>query len=141
MSRFGSWRSRRRNAWSPTVPTEHWPPGPAAGGRSTALLPDGSKHLSDGVVVETHLLARLLGVRLLRVEGTILMAPGHLVSDPGVGHSAAAAPTYVTGRASRNRMAAGARAGDGLAEAARLLESSDASLQSCRARQVTGRLS
>jgi len=75
------------------------------------LHPDGDSHLSDGVVVETHLLARLLGLRLLRVDGVVLLSPGRLESpvlrsvdgSPQVGHD--------------------------LVEAARLLEETEATLR------------
>ncbi|MFC4784205.1 hypothetical protein ACT8ZV_07010 [Nocardioides sp. MAHUQ-72] len=79
------------------------------------IRPDGSNHLSDGVVVETHLLARVLGVRLLRVDGVVLVSPARL---------AEAAPVRVT--------ADGHRTGGSLVEAARLLDESDATLRRCR---------
>jgi hypothetical protein len=34
------------------------------------------------VLVETHLLARLLGVRLLRVDGVVTIAPARLSASP-----------------------------------------------------------
>jgi len=42
------------------------------------LAPDPGGSLTEGVVVRTSLVARLLGVRLLRVDGTVLIAPGRL---------------------------------------------------------------
>jgi hypothetical protein len=42
------------------------------------LAPATGSHLSDGVVVQTQLVARLLGVRLLRVEGVVHLAPARL---------------------------------------------------------------
>lgn len=76
------------------------------------------------MVVEARLLARLLGVRLLRVEGTVLMSPGRLVAPPA---SALRLPA-----SRRVAVDGGAHPGDGLAEAARLLAESDASLRRAR---------
>ena len=55
-------------------------------GRRTVrtLEPDGASHLSDGAVVEARLDARLFGVKVLREDGTVLLAPGHLVAPPRV---------------------------------------------------------
>jgi len=44
----------------------------------TSLAPDGDGHLSEGVLVETHLLARLLGLRLLRIDGVVTLAPARV---------------------------------------------------------------
>jgi hypothetical protein len=38
--------------------------------------------LSSGVLVETHLLARLLGIRLLRVDGVVTVAPARISASP-----------------------------------------------------------
>ena len=46
------------------------------------LRPDAANRLGDGVVVQTYLTARLLGVRILRVDGTVLLSPGRLVEAP-----------------------------------------------------------
>lgn len=59
-------------------------------------------------MVETHLLARLLGVRLLRVDGVVLLSPGRLESRP-IGSGPAGV-------------------GADLSEAARLLEEADVTL-------------
>ena len=51
----------------------------------TALAPDAEADLAEGVLVETHLLARVAGVRLLRIDGIVALAPARLVasaSDP-----------------------------------------------------------
>jgi hypothetical protein len=86
-----------------------------------ALSPDGASQLSDGIVVETRLTARLLGVRLLRVDGVVLMSPAHLVGPP----PAASPRVGVTHAGS---------AGNGqlLAQAARLIRENDAHLRSLR---------
>lgn len=49
------------------------------------LRPDGASHLTDGVVVETTLTAKLLGLRLQRVDGVVLMSPGRL-ETPALPH-------------------------------------------------------
>ena len=46
------------------------------------LRPDAANRLGDGVVVETYLTAKLLGLRILRVDGTVLLSPGRLVEAP-----------------------------------------------------------
>lgn len=51
-------------------------------GTGTALAPDAEGDLGDGVLVETHLLARLMGVRLLRVDGVVTLTPARLVASP-----------------------------------------------------------
>jgi hypothetical protein len=45
---------------------------------TAAVIPDSSKRLSEGVVVQTSLLARVLGIKLLTVEGTVLLSPARL---------------------------------------------------------------
>ena len=115
MNRSGRWRNRRRNGSRPTAPTEPWPPLRTSGGTGTALLlPDGSSQLSDGVVVETRLLARLFGVRILRVEGTILLSPGRLIRSAGT------RPLHTDDTA---------QIGDGLERAAVLLDESHTTLR------------
>ncbi len=43
-----------------------------------SVIPDSSKQLSDGVVVQASVLARLLGVKLLTVDATVLVSPAQL---------------------------------------------------------------
>ncbi len=50
---------------------------PALSSRGS-VIPDSSKRLSEGVVVQTSLLARVLGMKLLTVEGTVLVSPARL---------------------------------------------------------------
>lgn len=42
------------------------------------VIPDSSKQLSDGVVIQASVLARLLGVKLLTVDATVLVSPAQL---------------------------------------------------------------
>jgi hypothetical protein len=57
------------------------------------VIPDSSKRLSDGLVIETAVVARLLGVKLLTLEGTVLASPAQLkefgARAPSVGPAAA----------------------------------------------------
>ncbi len=46
--------------------------------RLQTVVPDSSKRLSDGLLIETTVLARLLGVRLLTLEGTVVVTPAQL---------------------------------------------------------------
>ena len=82
------------------------------------LAPDAASHLSDGVVVETRLVARLLGMRILRVDGVVHLAPARLERAP--------APALSAGPPSALRpVAAERQLGEGLARASRLLEDCD----------------
>jgi hypothetical protein len=71
-------------------------------------VPDPGKRLSDGVLVEACVRARLLGIPLLKVEATVVLAPAGLTAPT-------AAPRDVTVRSS----AAAGAPGQGLAEAVR----------------------
>jgi hypothetical protein len=51
----------------------------AAAARVTAV-PDPRKRLSDGVLVDACIRARLLGIPLLKVEATIVLAPAGLTA-------------------------------------------------------------
>jgi hypothetical protein len=79
MSRLSRRLRPRRNGWKATAT--------AADGRRVLdpipsrrqmVVPDSSKRLSDGLVIETAVVARLLGVKLLTLEGTVLASPAHL---------------------------------------------------------------
>jgi hypothetical protein len=79
---------------------------------------DGHGRLSHGVLVEASVLARLLGLRLLTVEVTALLAPAELRAGPAVRDERAGAPKPVA----PVRRTAGAR--HGLAGAVRDLDES-----------------
>ncbi len=85
------------------------------------LRPDADNRLGDGVVVETILTARLLGVRILRVDGTVLLSPGRLVQAP---------PQTTNGTAPT--VAASATDDDTLARAGRLLRENGEQLRRLR---------
>ena len=64
---------------------------PVPMGRQT-VVPDSSKRLSDGLLIETTVLARLLGVRLLTLEGTVAVTPAQL-RDLSQAHPVITIPT------------------------------------------------
>ncbi|WP_395658025.1 hypothetical protein [Nocardioides sp.] len=72
--------------------------------------------------MQAQLLGRVLGLRVLRVDGTVLVAPARLEGPA----PAVPRPPSVPDRAPAAR--AGGPPGSGLAEAARLLAASDAVL-------------
>ena len=113
MSRFGDWRARRRTTSRRTVRAGRWRRGPRRAPPQPALAPDVDSHLSDGVVVETRLVARLLGVRRLKVDGVVLLAPARL----GTPEPRPAALQVARGD--------DAQLGAGLAHASRLLDDCD----------------
>ena len=60
--------------------------------RRQTVVPDSSRRLSDGLLIETSVLARLLGFRLLTLEGTVVVTPAQL-RDLGTVQSVATEPT------------------------------------------------
>jgi hypothetical protein len=86
---------------------------------AATLQPDADSSLADGVVVEARLVARLLGLRLLRVDGVVLLSPGRVrepeASDP------VQRPAYD-----------GVRPGERLALAGRLITSTGSRLDGTR---------
>jgi hypothetical protein len=78
-------------------------------------VPDPRKRLSDGVLVEACVRARLLGIPLLKIEATVVLAPAGLTTTPSdrwIGSSAR--PTRgVSTRSGASR--------EGLAEAVRTI--------------------
>jgi len=108
MSRSRFWHRRPPSEWSRTARTGHWRRGSTTGGIAPPLRPDAASELSDGIVVQTQLLGRVLGVRLLRIDGTVLVSPARVASS------------------SEGRVAGDGRSsGVELAEAARLLREND----------------
>ena len=112
MSRFRSWPIRRRRGSSRTARAARSPNALPTGWTSYRLHPDSDSHLSDGVVVETHLLARVLGMRLLRVDGVVLLSPGRLQTS-----------------SARPPATAVASVGYDLTEAAKLLKETESTLR------------
>lgn len=59
------------------------------------VVPDGHSRLSDGVIIETSVLARLLGIKLLTLEGTVLVSPAQLQEAYQAYATTVAAPAAV----------------------------------------------
>ena len=87
--------------------------------RATTLAPDTASHLSDGVVVQTRLVARLLGLKVLRVDGVVHLAPARL--EPAFSPE----PTSRPASQARPTRAAPDSLGLDLARASQLLEDGD----------------
>ncbi|MFD1825691.1 MULTISPECIES: hypothetical protein [Mumia] len=88
---------------------------------------DGAPTLADGAVVRAYVVARLLGVRLLKLEATILLAPPpgpSALEQPVLG-------TALRGATPLAPVTAPARDG-GLPEAQRLLAEARAALDTSR---------
>ena len=79
MSRYASWRGTEPSASRRTARTVPWRLGTTHRGAVPVLRADPGSRLSEGVLVETRLTARVLGLRLLRVDGIVCLAPGRLV--------------------------------------------------------------
>jgi hypothetical protein len=91
MHRSLRWRSGRRsistNTAHATARTPRLPP-------STHLIvaPDGGRQLTEGLVLEASVVARLLGVRLLVIDANLIVAPAQVKDRTR-------AATYATGKA------------------------------------------
>ncbi len=97
----------------------------------TAVLtavPDGGRRLSEGVIVEATVLGRVFGIRLLALDATVVISPAELAEPPrrpAGPPSACAVPPPVP--AGRHRAI-----GSGLADAARDIDESSATLTAAR---------
>jgi len=91
--------------------------------------PDG--HLSDGLVIETSLLAKIFGLRVLRIEGTVSVAPAQVrnPSVPVVGASVVTDEHPHVLRAPPGDPPRPAHLGSGLATAADLLRDARSDLR------------
>jgi hypothetical protein len=91
------------------------------------VIPPSSRQLSDGLLIETSVLARLLGIKLLTLEGTVVLSPAQLQGGLSLGVSTSPQAGRL-GTAKRTRDAASSatrphgRLGDRLALSARLLD-------------------
>lgn len=85
-------------------------------------IPGSTRRLSEGVALKASVVARLLGIRLLTLDATVLVAPAEIASPP------TAPVPFATGRpAGRSPLVGG-----GLTDAARLIEEGAASLAAAR---------
>jgi hypothetical protein len=86
---------------------------------------------SGGLAVEAHVLARLLGIKLLTLEGLVLVSPAAVQSEPGPVDSSPPRPRQARSGSERRAITAnGHDAGARLAGAARLIHECDDELRS-----------
>ncbi len=91
--------------------------------------------LADGMVIRTSLIARLLGIRLLRVEGTVTVTPYAPVRQP----TPKAVTRHAAGKALGPKIAPamGPRGlGNGLDQARQLLRDTEGDLRLLATRQT-----
>ncbi len=135
-NRSGRWRSREPGGSRVTARPGRLATGATISRADPVLHPDPRSSLSDGVVVQTRLVAWLLGLRLLRIDGTVLLSPGRLDGDPGAVPGRTVVPSYGQPRAARPAtgptVAPSAPAGGELARARQLLSESDRRLRRLR---------
>lgn len=100
-------------------------------GAELVVVPDADRRLGDGVVVRATVLARVLGVKLLRLEADVVLAPAELRA-PALPHPAVGVdgdrPDVVRGPPLERRRPPHGR----LADAIRMLGEADASLARAR---------
>ena len=105
------------------------------------VRPDSSAH-ADSVIIEASVLARLLGVRLLTLEGTVVLSPAQVQpfetppASHGI-HSYRSTPSPDESQV--GSAASGQSLGLGLVEAGQLIAVSAETLSAVRARGSTGR--
>lgn len=85
--------------------------------RVVRAVPDGKGRLSEGIVVEASVLGRVLGVRLLRLEASVVISPAEITEAP---------------RPQAKLNGSHPPAGRHLADAVRLIDESAASLAASR---------
>jgi hypothetical protein len=124
-------RVMRRTGSRSTGRADRWPRGSRATfvpAYPATLQPDAEGSLADGVVVEARLVARLLGLRLLRVDGVVLLAPGR-VREPQF-------PVHARGSSDpvHREHHDGVRPGERLALAGQLIASTASRLERTRRR-------
>jgi hypothetical protein len=97
---------------------------------STNLIavPDGARPLSEGLVVEASVVARLLRIRLLAIDATLIVAPAHVQ-----GRTRTAAQRFDATLAPAMPPTRGRAIGAGLAAAEQILNEGAASLATSRA--------
>jgi len=78
--------SRRRhsnspNGWSATVTAADGHNLVTPKGIGQQIVPEGGHQIGEGAIIEASVLARVLGMKLLTLEGTVLLSPARL-HDP-----------------------------------------------------------
>lgn len=80
-----------------------------------AAIPDRRRRLSDGVLVDASIRARVLGIRLLTIDATVVLGPAAVTASSGAAHDP---PQRTSARSSRHALAEAVRS---LNEGAELL--------------------
>jgi len=125
-----------------------WPKGRQGASRSTALaternpetspstsliaVPDGGRQLSDGLLVEASVVARLLRIRLLAVDARLIVAPAQVEGRRRAAARIADGKLAPVAPPTRTRSI-----GAGLSTAERFLSEGATSLAASRAARVT----
>jgi hypothetical protein len=127
----GGWRGRRRdsNGSAPVLTRAVT----STTGVVLTAVPGRRRRLSDGVLVEASVLARVLGVRLLTVRATVVLAPADVTAASSTDRDPAAPA------AARSSDVAPARRrarGHGLAEAVRRIDEGAELLAAARRQAV-----
>jgi hypothetical protein len=78
-----------------------------------AAIPDRRRRLSDGVLVDASIRARLLGLRLLTIDAIVVLAPAEVTAPSSAAHDP---PQRTSGRSSRHVLAEAVRSIDEGAE-------------------------
>jgi hypothetical protein len=104
-----------------------------------AATPDRRRRPSDGLVVEASILARLLRVRLLRLEATVVIVPAEVTARPSAPPDVQGRPSARSARPLPEGSATSGRRG--LAEAVRTLDEGAAILAEARRTASSGRAS
>lgn len=84
MHRSSRWRRKRRSDWMSSAQAR----GRTLGASPTAAvtaIPDGTRQLSDGLVIDASVVARLLRVRLLTLDVSVIVSPAEM-KVPRAGH-------------------------------------------------------
>lgn len=106
----------------------------------TALVsPDPTSNRPGSVIIETSILARVLGMKLLTLEGTVILSPAQLESGNSTDRTNPAPVEAPTGRPTPEPSSDPGRVGPGLIEASRLIKQNSELLDESGVRRpVTG---
>lgn len=98
-------------------------------------VPDRKRRLSDGFLVEASILARVLGIRLLTLDATVMLVPADVTAPSSEPHSSSAlhdSPARTPARSSDVPRAQSGAVGRGLADAVRSINEGAALLAEAR---------
>jgi hypothetical protein len=78
MHRSSRWRRRRpSDSTSSAHGSGPTPPTPQS---TLTGVPDGTRRLADGLVIDATIIARVLGIRLLRIHAGVTVAPARILA-------------------------------------------------------------